>query len=295
MQIRSQTEYALNQRSDQESRVDYGLGPCTQTRGHPVRKKVAAKQSRLKEDQAGGPDSGGTAQQRKQLLAGNRLNEKQKKASQKNGYSIEKCKQGHERNQDSTGSARIGSGLFFAGTKFAAELAELLLLGWGKTIHNVDDTLGVLREYTANQLASGGCDGGQNKSFIAALLLAFRQLALFQVINHQGEIAATGENAPGQVSETERSHMKKSFEDGELTGCKSSFVETFTRKRQDRVGCSRQLHVAAQGPLFFWRTFKVFAHVRKEHELYRKDAAESKAIKQNRADFGSPVRVQPTG
>ena len=188
-----------------------------------------------------------------------------------------------------------GSGLYFASAEFTAELTELLLLGWGKTTHHVDDALGVFREYTANQFSPCGRDGGQNKSFIAALLLAFRQLALLQVINHQGEIAAAGENAPGQVSETERSYMKKSFEYRELAGCEPSFFKTFTRKRQDRIGCSRQFYITAQGPLFFWSTFKVFAHVRKEHELYRKDAAESKAIKQNRADFGSPVRVLTNG
>ena len=60
----------------------------TQPGRHPVRQQITAQQSCLKKYQAGGPDRGRAAQQRKKFLAGDGLNEKQQKASQENGDRI---------------------------------------------------------------------------------------------------------------------------------------------------------------------------------------------------------------
>jgi hypothetical protein len=48
-----------------------------------VRIQVSAKEGGLEEDEAGNPDGRGAAENRHELLGGNRLNEKEKKSAQK--------------------------------------------------------------------------------------------------------------------------------------------------------------------------------------------------------------------
>ena len=73
----------LNERQQEQAEIRRDLRAITRLRNEPVRREVSEEQRALKEDEARGPHRGRAAEKRKDPLAGNRLDEEEKGAAEK--------------------------------------------------------------------------------------------------------------------------------------------------------------------------------------------------------------------
>ena len=95
VRIRLEADFQAEDRRGQHDDVRDGLGARSQARGQQVGVGVAGEQGALKEDQAGGPDRGGTAEERKQLAGGDRFEQKKEKRGEKSNGRVEGGEQLH--------------------------------------------------------------------------------------------------------------------------------------------------------------------------------------------------------
>src|SRR5215472_17241683 len=127
----------------------------------------------------------------------------------------------------------------------------------------------MFRKNSGDLLAPRRRDRGLDKALVAPRLGSLSQAAFFQIVEHQSKIAATGENAPGQVAEAQGTHMIERFQHRELTLTQPSFIQADPGVGKRGVGGARQLHVRAQGALLRRSTFEVLAHSGQASNLMR--------------------------
>src|SRR6516165_3185980 len=92
-------------------------------------------------------------------------------------------------------------------TQLSAEFTQVFLVFRGQAAHDFSDASRMGGKDAGDEALAGGRDGGQDEAFVAPLLLPFDQAPLFQIVDHQSEVPAAGQDAACQLAQVERSYM----------------------------------------------------------------------------------------
>src|SRR5262249_24397362 len=126
--------------------------------------------------------------------------------------------------------------------------------------HDLGDALGMFGEDAGNQPATRGRDGSNDKTLVPALLASPNQTAFLQVVHHQGQVAAAGEDSAGKIAQVQRPYVIQGFKYRELSQAQSSLFQPHPGIGYNGISSPRQLDIRAQGALFRGTSFEVSSH-----------------------------------
>src|SRR5690348_2163527 len=107
----------------------------------------------------------------------------------------------------------------------------------------------MLRKNPCHQFAPTGSDGCQDESLVRSLLSALGQTAFLKIIDHQGKIAAAGENAAREIAEVQRPEVIEGLQYGELAEREVCVFQPHSSVSHGGVGCAGKLYVGIQGAI----------------------------------------------